>query len=167
MHFTGLALTVISSFSLFVAARPASGPVRDVLVQIQRYLPHPPQKTTSSLVTVSQLQDWLSTTDANITYIGQPIGNPSELSKRQLPNTMVVYCDTQSVNVCGGTCTVYNGGPTCLDAPNTACLMATSNVGFCDRGGCGGSCNQFSSCGSPIDNGFCSTPGTASITVGA
>lgn len=78
---------------------------------------------------------------------------------------MVTYCSSRTQNVCGGACTVYNGGATCLAAPGTKCLAATNNVGFCDRGGCGGSCNQLSSCGTRLDNGFCFTPGTASIIV--
>ncbi|KAJ3826849.1 hypothetical protein F5880DRAFT_1541559 [Lentinula raphanica] len=79
---------------------------------------------------------------------------------------MVVYCNTKTVNVCGGSCTVYNGGAKCLNAPGTNCLSATNNVGFCDRGGCGGSCNQFSTCGTRMDDNFCYTPGTNSINVG-
>jgi hypothetical protein len=62
-------------------------------------------------------------------------------------------------------CTTGHGPNTCLNAPDTKCLMASSSVSFCDGGGCGGSCNQFASCGVPIDNGFCQTPGTSSILV--
>ena len=105
---------------------------------------------------------WLSTTDANITYVGEPIA-PRGLSKRA--NVMVTYCTSRTQDVCGGTCHVYNGGPTCIEAPGTSCLMATANVGFCDHGGCSGSCNQFSSCGTRLDNNFCSTPGTSSVIV--
>ncbi|KAF8900248.1 hypothetical protein CPB84DRAFT_1650535, partial [Gymnopilus junonius] len=110
-----------------------------------------------------QLQDWLSKTDANITYVGKPIGDISTLSKCQGGTTMVVYCSSQAANVCGGSCTMFNGGATCIHAPGTNCLFASSNVGFCDGDDCDGSCNQFSSCGTPLDNGFCSTPGTSSI----
>ncbi|CAA7263905.1 unnamed protein product [Cyclocybe aegerita] len=78
----------------------------------------------------------------------------------------VTYCSQRVFNVCGGACTVYNGGATCLNAPNTNCLAATNNVGFCDRAGCGGSCNQLSTCGTRLDGGFCYTPGTRSILVG-
>lgn len=78
---------------------------------------------------------------------------------------LVVYCSSRSNNVCGGACTVYNGGATCLDAPDTKCLMASANVAFCDRSGCGGDCNQLSSCGTRLDNNFCYTPGTKSIIV--
>ncbi|PIL23598.1 hypothetical protein GSI_14911 [Ganoderma sinense ZZ0214-1] len=80
-------------------------------------------------------------------------------------NTMVTYCNKRVNNVCGGSCTVYNGGAACLDAPGTNCFVATNNVGFCDRAGCGHSCHQLSTCGTRLDNGFCFTPGTQSILV--
>ncbi|EJD50736.1 hypothetical protein AURDEDRAFT_111931 [Auricularia subglabra TFB-10046 SS5] len=114
------------------------------------------------IVTESALLTWLSTTDAEITYIGEPIKG---LDKRVGGNVMVVYCSKRSQNVCGGPCTVYNGGATCLDAPNTNCLSASANVAFCDRSNCGGDCNQLSSCGTRLDNNFCYTPGTKSIVV--
>ncbi|KAJ3798058.1 hypothetical protein GGU11DRAFT_26608 [Lentinula aff. detonsa] len=112
------------------------------------------------IVTQERILEWISTTDANLTFVGDPI------TKRNVENTMVVYCSVRTVNVCGGACTVYNGGATCLNAPNTNCLSATSNVGFCDHAGCGGSCNQLSTCGVRLDGGFCYTPGTKSINVG-
>ncbi|TFK64314.1 hypothetical protein BDN72DRAFT_881575 [Pluteus cervinus] len=120
---------------------------------------------TSLVTTPAQLTKWISTTNANLTFTGNPINTTKPLSKRQAQNVQVVYCDTKIGDSCGGNCVVYNGPNTCLDAPSTNCLMATADVGFCDRGGCGGSCNQFSSCGSTLNNGFCSTPGTASILV--
>ncbi|PPQ96887.1 hypothetical protein CVT26_005866 [Gymnopilus dilepis] len=150
MHFIGLTLTVISSFFLFATASPVFG-----------------AENIARQVTAKQLQDWLATTDANITYIGQPVGSPSDLSKRQLPQTTVVFCTSQSGALCGGSCSMYTGGPSCIAAPSTACLMATRDVSFCDRSGCGGSCNQFNSCGTRLDGGFCSTPGTSSILVAA
>ncbi|KAI0755823.1 hypothetical protein C8Q74DRAFT_1320149 [Fomes fomentarius] len=116
----------------------------------------------SYLRTHDEILHWIATTDAELTFIGNPI-NP--LTPRAAQNTMVTYCSSRTQNVCGGSCTVYNGGATCLAAPGTKCLAATNNVGFCDRGGCGGSCNQLSTCGTRLDNGFCFTPGTASIIV--
>ncbi|KAJ3870868.1 hypothetical protein F5051DRAFT_463877 [Lentinula edodes] len=111
-------------------------------------------------VTKDEILEWIATTEANLTFIGEPI------TKRNTEDTMVVYCSVRTQNVCGGACTVYNGGATCLSAPNTNCLSATNNVGFCDHSGCGGSCNQLSTCGVHLDNGFCYTPGTSSINVG-
>ena len=121
---------------------------------------------SGKVTSIEQFKDWLANTDAKITYVGEPLGDLSTLSKRAALNTIVTYCSSKIDDLCGGSCTVYNGGSTCLSAPNTKCLSATNNVGFCDRGGCGGSCNQFSSCGTRLQNNFCYTPGTASILVG-
>ncbi|KAH7878464.1 uncharacterized protein C8R40DRAFT_1089748 [Lentinula edodes] len=118
------------------------------------------QLRNGEIVTKDKILEWIATTEANLTFIGEPI------TKRITEDTMVVYCSVRTQDVCGGACTVYNGGATCLNAPNTNCLSATNNVGFCDRGGCGGSCNQLSTCGVRLDDGFCYTPGTSSINVG-
>ncbi|EJD50741.1 hypothetical protein AURDEDRAFT_57649, partial [Auricularia subglabra TFB-10046 SS5] len=115
------------------------------------------------IMTESEMLTWLSTTSAKLTFIGDPI--PKGVSKRVGGNVMVVYCSKRTQNVCGGPCTVYNGGATCLGAPDTNCLSATANVGFCSGSGCGGGCNQFASCGTRLDNNFCFTPGTKSIIV--
>ncbi|KAJ7697145.1 hypothetical protein B0H17DRAFT_1158486 [Mycena rosella] len=103
------------------------------------------------LVTGDQFMDWLATTDANLTFVGPPAGT-RDFETRQT-TTMVTYCTKRIDDICGGTCQVYDGG--------------AHNVGFCDKGGCGGSCNELSSCGTSIANGFCDTPGTASILVAA
>ena len=110
-------------------------------------------------MSASDLLTWLSTTDAKVTYTGGPV------SRDVGGSVMVVYCTTRTVDVCGGECTVYNGGPKCIDAAGTSCLMATADVGFCDHDSCGGSCNQLSTCGTQLDNNFCFTPGTSSINV--
>ena len=116
------------------------------------------------LLSDAEFKKWLDTTDAALTFVGKPI-NTSAPAPRAAQDVMVTYCTSRTQNVCGGQCTVYNGPATCISAPGTACLASSANVGFCDRGGCGGSCNQFASCGTHLDNGFCATPGTASITV--
>ena len=120
-----------------------------------------------NLITIEQYKHWLENTDAVVTFHGKPLGDLSSLSKRNALNTIVTYCTERIDDLCGGSCQTYNGGATCIDAPGTSCLSATNNVGFCDRGGCGGSCNQFSSCGTKLQNNFCFTPGTASILVGS
>ncbi|CAA7263907.1 unnamed protein product [Cyclocybe aegerita] len=122
-----------------------------------------PEVPASFILTDAEFDHWLATTDAEITYVGEPY-NP--LTERDILATRVTYCSQRVFNVCGGACTVYNGGATCLNAPNTNCLAATNNVGFCDRAGCGGSCNQLSTCGTRLDGGFCYTPATRSILVG-
>ncbi|KAI0665762.1 hypothetical protein C8Q78DRAFT_1063151 [Trametes maxima] len=118
--------------------------------------------------------DWLATTDAELTFIGEPLSlsltthrdsNPLAPLPRAAQNTIVTYCSKRTQSVCGGPCTVYNGGATCLNAPDTNCLAATHDVGFCDRGGCGGSCHNLATCGTKLANGFCFTPGTRSIIV--
>ncbi|KAF9465464.1 hypothetical protein BDZ94DRAFT_345774 [Collybia nuda] len=145
MKFSALSLTIISALALTVTAGPATIKPR--------------------LVSEGEVKNWLANTDANITYVGGPAD--SGLGSRDFATTTVVSCDKRTADICGGTCKVYTGGPTCLDVPGTSCLMATSNVGFCDKGGCGGSCNQFSTCGTRLPSGFCFTPGTRSILVGA
>lgn len=109
----------------------------------------------------SDLLTWLSTTDANITYSG---AKPGSLAARAGGNVNVVYCSSRSGEVCGGSCTVYNGPATCISG-DTVCLRASADVSFCDHAGCSGSCNQFSSCGTILNGGFCDAPGTKSITV--
>ena len=165
MRFTAFKLTssIIAAFSLLVAATP----MPEVFYSTITSLPIAHFVWQSNLISVEQFKHWLATTDANVTFHGKPLGDLSDISKRNALDTMVTYCNTQIDNVCGGLCTVYNGGANCLSAPGTACLFATNNVGFCDSDGCGGSCNQFSSCGTRLDNGFCDTPGTASILVGS
>ncbi|KAH9913761.1 uncharacterized protein B0H18DRAFT_960153 [Fomitopsis serialis] len=111
------------------------------LVAVVAAVPSP--EVTTQLFTQEEMIAWLKTTDAELTLSA-----------------------TLSQNVCGGSCTVYNGSAKCLNAPDTQCLAATNNVGFCDKGGCGGSCNQLSTCGTHLDNGYCYTPGTKSINVG-
>ncbi|PIL23590.1 hypothetical protein GSI_14903 [Ganoderma sinense ZZ0214-1] len=116
---------------------------------------------TLALASVATAMPFDATTDANLTYVGAPI-NP--LAQRQ-STTMVTYCTKRVGGVCGGSCSVYNGGPTCIDASGTSCLSATNNVGFCDRARCGGSCHDLSTCGTHLDKNFCATPGTQSILV--
>ncbi|PBK69394.1 uncharacterized protein ARMOST_14353 [Armillaria ostoyae] len=125
--------------------------------------PTPEPAPAAFLWTDAEFDHWLATTDAKITYHGNTTSNP--LARRAALTTRVTYCTSRTQDVCGGTCNVYDGGATCLNAPGTACLAATNNVGFCDRAGCGGSCNQLSSCGTPLEAGFCDTPGTSSIVV--
>ncbi|KAG6809748.1 hypothetical protein H0H92_014883 [Tricholoma furcatifolium] len=149
MYFSSLTSAIILAFASIAKCSPtAESPV--------------------SYQTIEQFNEWLSTTDATITFVGEPIDKARgvTLESRSALNTMVTYCTQRSGNICSGTCTVYNGGAACLSAPGTNCLSATNNVAFCDRGGCGGSCNNFANCGTRLDNNFCYTPGTNSIAVG-
>lgn len=89
-------------------------------------------------MTQDEMMNWLKTTDATLTFIGNPIPGvnaPEGLVSREALSTMVTYCNRRNNGVCGGSCTVYNGGAKCLNAPDTVCLAATNNVAFCDRKG--------------------------------
>ena len=126
-------------------------------------LTSPDVKAASYVISDAEMAHWLATTDAKLTFVGPPL---NALSTQAAQSTTVTYCSSRVDNVCGGACTVYTGGPICLAAPSTVCLAATHNVGFCNKGGCGGKCNQYASCGTVLDSGFCYTPGTNSILVG-
>ncbi|TFK84436.1 hypothetical protein K466DRAFT_602012, partial [Polyporus arcularius HHB13444] len=90
--FTALAFAVVAATVSQVAASPA--PV-------------------ASVISTDEFLKWLDTTDAEITYIGKPINGSVP---RAAQNVMVTYCSSRTQNVCGGTCTVYNGPAACLAA---------------------------------------------------
>ncbi|KDQ26951.1 hypothetical protein PLEOSDRAFT_159130 [Pleurotus ostreatus PC15] len=116
----------------------------------------------ANIVSDAELDNWLRTTDADLTFVG---GVKSPLAQRNTLITRVVYCTQRSGALCGGRCSVYEGNSICLNAPGTNCLMATTNVAFCNASGCGGTCRLFSHCEALIDANFCFTPGTVSINV--
>ncbi|KAI0665764.1 hypothetical protein C8Q78DRAFT_1063181 [Trametes maxima] len=81
---------------------------------------------------------------------------------------IVTYCSHPNATACRGPCTVYNGwaaGAKCLDAPDTNCLTATQDVGFCRGARCNGCCSHFDACVVHLADGFCFTPGTRSMIV--
>ena len=119
-----------------------------------------------NLITVDQYKHWLENTDA-VTFHGKPLCDLSDLSKRNALNTIVTYCTEKIDDLCGGTCQYTMAERPAMVASGTNYLAATNNVGFYDDGGSGGSCNQFSTCGTKLQNNFCFTPGTASILVGS
>lgn len=120
----------------------------------------------------NQLKDWMATTDANLTFFGESLSSNSGLQTRQASNTLLVYCTLLSGNACAGNCSIYSGGPTCVTAHDTQCLLATNDVSFCNTDGCGNSggsdviCHKLSGCADKLSNDFCYTPGTVSINVG-
>ncbi|KAF9468673.1 hypothetical protein BDZ94DRAFT_1232229 [Collybia nuda] len=165
MKFSALSSTTLAALVISVMASPANTLSKTTSNEVGSTIDNIDSNTIiPRLITIEEFKEWLATTDANVTFIGDPI---SSIAPRSAQNTIVTYCNKRSQNVCGGACTVYNGGAKCLSAPGTQCLSATQNVAFCNRGGCGGTCNQFSSCGTRMDNNFCWTPGTQSIIVGA
>ncbi len=100
------------------------------------YLYAAPLHQTSIVMTDAEFDYWLATTDAELTFIGDAAkSHLNPLAKREAQDTRVTYCSKRTFNVCGGSCTVYQGGAACLNAPGTNCLAATNNVGFCDRAG--------------------------------
>ncbi|KAJ7836902.1 hypothetical protein B0H14DRAFT_3870668 [Mycena olivaceomarginata] len=86
------------------------------------------------VVSVAAMKEWLSTTDAELTFTGLPV---EELGINPLTTT-VTFCSTRTANLCSGPCTVFTGAGVCINTPNTRCLAATTNVAFCDRSNCGG-----------------------------
>ncbi|KAG6907210.1 hypothetical protein DXG01_009899 [Tephrocybe rancida] len=125
-------------------------------------------KGSPTAQTVAQFNEWFATIpDEDITFIGKPIDKTRGVTLGTLAalDTFVMYCSTRSGSICTTPCTVYNGPATCISAPNTNCLFATNDVAFCDGTNCNGSCNDYNSCGTRLDQGFCYTPGTRSIAV--
>ena len=151
---------------LFSPRRCITNASRGMLFKIYHHLLIAHFASQGDVMTIEQFKHWLANTDADVTFHGKPLGDLADLHKRNALDTIVTYCTKRIDDLCGGTCNVYNGGATCIPASGTSCLSATNNVGFCDRGSCGGSCNQFSSCGTRLQNNFCYTPGTQSILVG-
>ncbi|KAH9889012.1 hypothetical protein C8Q73DRAFT_709346 [Cubamyces lactineus] len=109
-----------------------------------------------------EMAHWLATTDAELNFVG---ARSSTLGPRSSQNTILVYCTERSGTTCGGSCTVYDGGAACIDAPGTECMAASIDVGFCDKESCDGDCSSLSECGTELDGGYCYTPGTKSIVV--
>ncbi|KAI0351914.1 hypothetical protein OH77DRAFT_1513606 [Trametes cingulata] len=117
---------------------------------------------SASIISDAEMAHWLATTDAELTFIG---ALPNPLAKRSAQTTTVTFCTKSIGPICGGTCTVYTGGVTCLDTTGTACISATKDVGFCDETECNGDCSALSQCGTTMAGGFCATPNTKSILV--
>ncbi|KAH6910904.1 hypothetical protein BKA70DRAFT_1219990 [Coprinopsis sp. MPI-PUGE-AT-0042] len=119
-----------------------------------------PVALNEGIVTNEELDHWIATTDAKLTFVGS-----NERSGVGIQAIRVVYCNRRMGNLCGGACTIYEGGTKCLEAPGTQCLFATGNVRVCDRVGCGGLCSVIDDCSTLLENNFCWTPGAVSINV--
>ncbi|KAL1723224.1 hypothetical protein EV715DRAFT_191524 [Schizophyllum commune] len=121
-----------------------------------------------------QYLHWLRTTDAEMIFNGHPVSGltaPAGIFTRAAQATgFVTYCNVRTTdNKCGGTCTVYAGGPACVSAPHTTCYYVSSNfqnaVSACGGPGCTGSCSGYAQCATRLSDGFCYAPGTQSILV--
>ncbi|KAJ8490007.1 hypothetical protein ONZ51_g2599 [Trametes cubensis] len=119
-------------------------------------------KPVGFIMSDAEMAHWLATTDAELNFVG---ARSSPLEPRSAQNTFLVYCTERIGNACGGSCTVYNGGAACIDAPGTECMAASLDVGFCDKESCDGNCSSLSLCGTFLNGGYCFTPGTQSIVV--
>ncbi|KAK7014358.1 hypothetical protein R3P38DRAFT_2545534 [Favolaschia claudopus] len=115
----------------------------------------------AGVVSVAAMKEYIATTDAELTFVGAPIG---ELGINPLLTTVTV-CSTAAGNLCSGPCTVLTGSARCFETPDTACLSATTNIAFCNQAKCKGKCTPLSSCNKYLGDGFCYTPGTRSISL--
>ncbi|PIL23596.1 hypothetical protein GSI_14909 [Ganoderma sinense ZZ0214-1] len=152
-NITHLALLVLA-LSVIGAATPLSQPSAEGGATVAADEPY--------FMSHEQMMHWIANTDANLTFIGKSI-NP--LTPRSARDTMVTYCSSRILNVCGGPCTVYNGSAKCLSAPATICLAATKDVAICTATGCTGDCTDYYNCTAKMSDGFCSAPDTQSIFV--
>ncbi|KAJ8456417.1 hypothetical protein ONZ45_g2574 [Pleurotus djamor] len=122
-----------------------------------------------NLMTLEEMKNWIRTSQAQggeFKFIGEKLDlRDNPLASRDAQLTTVTFCSNRNGNNCNPPCTTFTGSNACLSAPNTNCLSATTQVTFCDRSGCSGSCNTFNQCGTRLNNNFCFTPGTASIRV--
>ncbi|KAJ7574064.1 hypothetical protein C8J56DRAFT_1065304 [Mycena floridula] len=108
MEFITVTSTVIAALTLMAVGNPTANEARA------------PAEDPSYLITDAQFKAWLTTKDlSDITWIGKLV-NP--LTRRSAENTIVTFCSNRIDDVCGRPCSVYNGGPTCIDAPDTNCL---------------------------------------------
>ena len=111
------------------------------------------------------MAEWLANHEGEITYVG--LKNHTDIVKRAAQATTVTYCQRRSGNLCSGPCTVSTGNGVCINAPGTQCLAATTDVAFCDYDNCRSSdgCHNLSQCGTRLNDGYCYTPGTNSISI--
>lgn len=132
------------------------------------------QSTHAGVVSLAEMKAWVDAQDpANITLLGDPFAalrSPLALRADNVLNTVTVtFCSTRiNDSACAAPCTtITSGGAACINAPGTNCLFATHDLAFCNGVACQGICNVFGSCGVVLQGGFCSTPGTLSISVPA
>ncbi|TCD60781.1 ssDNA endodeoxyribonuclease [Steccherinum ochraceum] len=154
--------------------------VPSVLLAILQATPTPASviaaENSNAITTREDILQWIATTPSELTFIGDPIEGPSPHPKRaDAVDAVVIFCSVRGGTSCQGPCTVYRGGTGCIETPTTNCLKASANVSFCNTEGCQTQgppttdgfkhCHELSTCGEPIDDGFCFTPGTVSVNV--
>ncbi|TFK71105.1 hypothetical protein BDN72DRAFT_958365 [Pluteus cervinus] len=89
----------------------------------------------ASIVTTTQILEWIATTNANLTYINTP-SEVEPFSKRQdqqPPAVMVVACSAHVDSTCGEDCVVMAGSeaPTCLNTLGVNCILTTTDIQSC------------------------------------
>ena len=156
------ALAALASVAVAVPTTVSATKHASLIRLTDLYSLHQSEPTFSAIISDAEMAHWLANTDAELTFIGQP---PNPLARRKEQSTTVTYCNKRVGPICGGTCTVYTGGPTCLATNNVQCLTATRDIGFCDEAECNGDCEALSECGTPLGSGFCFAPQTLSILI--
>ncbi|KAF4579934.1 hypothetical protein AB1N83_009953 [Pleurotus pulmonarius] len=113
-----------------------------------------------------ELRNWIRTTKGEFKFIGEKFDlEDNPLESRDAQVTTVTFCSNRNGGLCNPPCTTATGAGICISAPNTNCLVATTDVRFCSSSGCRGACNSFNSCGTRLNNNFCFTPNTQSISL--
>ncbi|TFK71107.1 hypothetical protein BDN72DRAFT_895953 [Pluteus cervinus] len=127
--------------------------------------------TSSSVISFDQILTWITTTDANLTFIDDPPFAIKPFPKRQeeeVALAVVILCTEQVNDGCSGDCTIHTAGGGfsggCASVPGTNCILATTDLQFCTGTACTGTCNSLADCGDILSDGFCATPGTNTIS---
>lgn len=117
------------------------------------------------LSTLDDLNGWLESTNASVTYLGNDWSSP-----RSIQDVRLVACSERIPNTsaCGGRCYAFRGlqNGQCVSLPegrNAVCLAATSDVGGCPNRQCTGGCFAYATCKSQLDYGFCGVSQISSI----
>jgi len=113
-----------------------------------------------------EIFNWISTTDANLTFVGKSLTEVTPL------DTIIISCtDFIFRRYCGGQCIVHIRMETAACIPLTstaACLRATPDllVASCTSRNCA-DCIPLATCGVRLEEGYCFAPNTHSIRIGA
>ncbi|KAH6888804.1 hypothetical protein BKA70DRAFT_1055976, partial [Coprinopsis sp. MPI-PUGE-AT-0042] len=117
------------------------------------------------LATAEDLNDWLDSSNANVTYLGNDWGSP-----RSLEEVRFIACSERtSGGTCGGRCYAFRGlqNGQCIPLPGgrtATCLAATADVGGCSDRQCTiNDCFAYATCKSPLDHRFCDVEEISSI----
>jgi hypothetical protein len=117
------------------------------------------------LSTLDELNSWLESTNASVTYRGNDWSTP-----RTVQDVRLIACSERipNTNTCGGICYAFRGlqNGQCVSLPegrNATCLAATADVGGCTDRQCTSSCFAYTTCKATLDYGFCDVGRITSI----